>query len=151
MSGHSGECALGSPGSGVELPVTLLENPVFRSLWTSQSSSFDDIQGLCSDRPLTYRAIRVSVIECSGQRFKLAEPIYVQESWDGGIWFRRYDPLSILAYGRSPEEAAEAFCQEFSCCWKEIACEEDDNLTADAQDLKRKLHDLVKDGLELLA
>jgi hypothetical protein len=151
MNRHSGECALDSPGSRVELPVTRWENPIFPSLWTSQSVSFDDIQGLCSDRPLTYRAIRVSVIECSDQRFRLAEPIDVQESWDGGIWFRRYDPLGILAYGRSPEEAAGAFCEEFTCCWEEIACEEDDNLTADAQDLKRKLRDLVKGGPELLA
>jgi hypothetical protein len=55
-----------------------------------------------------------------------------------------------LAYGQSREEATEAFCEEFACCWEQIACEQDDNLTADAQDLKRKFRDLVKGGAELL-
>jgi hypothetical protein len=94
--------------------------PFVQSLWTSQSA-FDDIKGLCSDRPLAGGLICVSVLECSGRRFRLTKPICIQESYDQGIW----------------------------CCWEQIACEQDDNLTVDAQDLKRKLRDLVKGGAEL--
>ncbi|MCX5645909.1 MAG: hypothetical protein NTZ17_14710 [Phycisphaerae bacterium] len=133
----------------LESGIQALGMPLGQTWWTSQSA-FDDIKSLCSDRPLATGLICVSVLECSGRRFRLTKPICIQESYEQGIWSRRFDLLGILAYGQSKEEAMEAFCEEFACCWEQIACEQDDNLTVDAQDLKRRLRDLVKGGAELL-
>ena len=118
------------------------------SWWTSPSD-IEDIRDLCSVRPLVAGPMYVSVLTCAGWRFALREPIAVQESYERGTWTRRFDPLGILAYGHSQEEAAEAFCEEFVCCWEEIACEENDNLTVDARELKGVLLSIVKDAKPL--
>jgi len=118
------------------------------SLWTSQAS-FEDVKNLCSDKPLAGGSICVCKLACSNWQFTLVKPICLQEGYERGTWTRRYDPLGILAYGRSREEVVAAFCEEFACCWEEIALEEDTNLTSDAQELKAKLRSIVKDAKPL--
>ena len=129
----------------LESGVQTLDAPLRQSLWTSRSS-IEDIQDLCGDRPFVAGPRYVSVLACGLWRFTLRKPIAVQESYERGTWTQRYEPLGILAYGQSREEATEAFCAEFACCWEEIACEEDDNLTADARELKSRLLSIVKDA-----
>ncbi len=122
--------------------------PPAMSRWTSQSS-LEDIRSLCGNKPLAGGSVCVSALACSGWQFTLSEPICIQEAYERGTWTRRYDPLGILAYGRSREEVIAAFCEEFACCWEEIALEEDTNLTSDAQELKAKLRSIVKDAKPL--
>jgi hypothetical protein len=135
--------------STLELGIQSSAMHLSSSFLTTQSRSFEEIEDLCADRPLATGLIWISTLHCSGRRFSFRKPISVQETYEHGIWTHRFDPLGILAYGDTREEAMEAFCAEFACCWDQIACECDDNLTADAQDLKRKLLDLVQDGAEL--
>jgi len=141
MSNLSPECTL-------ESVIQTRDAPLGRSWWTSPSN-LDDVKYLCSNRPLVAGPRYVSVLACGGFQFILREPIPVQESYECGTWTQRYEPLGILAYGQSREEATEAFCGEFTCCWEEIACEEDDNLTADARELKSRLLRIVKDAKPL--
>jgi hypothetical protein len=138
MSDPSPECTL-------ESVIQTPDAPLGRSWWTSPSN-LEDIKDLCSNRPLVAGARYVSVLACGGLRFVLREPIPVQESYECGTWTQRYEPLGILAYGQSREEATEAFCADFACCWEEIVREEDDNLTADARELKGTLLSIVKDA-----
>lgn len=132
----------------LESGIQALDVPLGQTWWTSQASR-DDIKYLSSKRPLASGPMYVSVLACAGWRFTLREPILIQESYEQGTWTQRYEPLGILAYGQSREEAVEAFCGEFASCWQEIACEEDSNLTADALELKSKLRDLVRDAAPL--
>jgi hypothetical protein len=141
MHNHSAENTL-------ESSIQPLVMPLGQSLWTSQAN-FEDVKNLCSDKPLAGGPICVSALACSNWQFTLAKPICILETYERGTWTRRYDPLGILAYGRSREEAIAAFCEEFACCWEEIALEEDANLTSDAQELKGKLRSTVKDAKPL--
>lgn len=137
-----------SEGNTLELDIQPRVMLLGQSLWTSEAG-FEDIKDLCSDKPLAGGSICVSSLACSNWKFTLAKPICIQEAYERGTWIRRYDPLGILAYGRSREEVIAAFCEEFACCWEEIAREEDANLTSDAQDLKHRLRDTVKDAKPL--
>jgi hypothetical protein len=132
----------------LESGIQALDMRLGQTWWTSQSNP-SDIKDLYSDRPLASGPMYVSVIACANWRFTLRQPILIQESYERGIWTQRYEPLGILAFGQSREEATEAFCVEFACCWEEIACEEDDNLTADARELKGRLRSIVKDAKPL--
>jgi len=137
-----------STGNTLESGIQPLAMLLDQSLWTSQAD-FQDIKELCSDKPLAGGSVYVSALACSHWQFTLTEPIRIQETYERGTWMRRYDHLGILAYGRSREEAIAAFCEEFACCWEEIAREEDANLTSDAQELKGKLRSIVKDAKPL--
>lgn len=142
MSNHSAQCTL-------ESGIRPLMMPIAQTWWTSSSYGFSEIKGLCSERPLAGGLIYVSLLECSGWHFKMTKPICVQESYDDGIWVRRFDPLGILAYGQSRDEVADAFCDEFACCWEEIAREDDANLTEDARELKGHIINIVQEAKPL--
>jgi hypothetical protein len=121
--------------------------PLGQTWWTTQSD-FTEIKDLCSAKPLAGGTLYMSVLVCNNCRFVLKERIGIQETYEGDRWVHRCEPLGILAYGRSREEASEVFCEEFACCWEEIACE-DDNLTADALELKNRLRSLVNDAIPI--
>ncbi|MDI9431107.1 MAG: hypothetical protein QM570_05245 [Planctomycetota bacterium] len=129
----------------LELGIQPLAMPLVPpSSRTSLASSFEEIEGLCSDRPIAAGLVWLSTIHCSGRQFPLNKPIPVREAFAGGVWTYRFDPIDILAYGATREDAIEAFCEEFACCWDHIACEKDDNLTADALGLKHTMLNLTK-------
>ena len=52
-------------------------------------------------------------------------------------------PSACWAARPSREDAIARFESEFAFLWDEIACESDDALLPQAQDLKRRLHRLV--------
>ena len=56
-----------------------------------------------------------------------------------------FEPLGILGYGESRHDALNAFRLDFASSWDEIAQEKDEHLTLDAQELKQKLCNLVKE------
>jgi len=151
MNDHSAQCTLESGIQPLMMPIAQSRraSSIAKSRSTSLSSSFADIKSLCSERPLAGGLIYISLLECSGWQFRMAKPISVQESYDEGVWIRRLDSLGILAYGRSRDEVTKAFCEEFACCWEEIAREDDANLTADAQELKSTILSIVRDAKPL--
>lgn len=131
------------PTNMPESPRGAYAAPLADSLGTSLSR-FGDLKDLYSPRPLAAGAISLSSVECPPRRFVLREPIQVREGFERGVWTRCFDRLGILAHGSSREEAAEAFGAEFACCWDDVACEEDSGLTADAQQLKAALLEIVR-------
>ena len=78
------------------------------------------------------------------RRFHLRQPIQITPVFHEGVWVHEYEPLKIFAFGHSRHESLHAFKMEFSACWDQLAQEEDNNLTEDAQDLKRLLLSLVQ-------
>lgn len=89
-------------------------------------------------------AWRPELISYNGISLRLKHPIAVAiEEKAEGVFVATHDQLNIHAFGYSREEAMEAFAQEFIVLWREIAEENDDMLTHDAQFLKNTLRDLV--------
>jgi len=93
------------------------------------------------DLEAAWRPKHISWGDC---HLSLKHPIAVSiEDQSDGLFIATHDQLEIHAFGSSREEAMEAFAQEFTVLWQEIAKEADDNLTPDALLLKRKLRSLV--------
>ena len=59
------------------------------------------------------------------------------------MWCYDCPSLGLLGCGPSREDAISRFESEFAFLWDEIACESDDALRPQAQDLKRRLTRLV--------
>ena len=79
----------------------------------------------------------------NGRRFDLSSALTVTLECDDGMWFYDCPSLSLLGCAPSPEDAIARFESEFAFLWDEIACESDDALLPQAQDLKRRLTRLV--------
>ncbi len=94
--------------------------------------------------PLTWTRI-----DYGNSRFLLTEQIQIQQDFRNGVWVCEFEPLGILGYGSSRHEAVVSFRRDFAACWHDIAEEEDDKLTLDAQELKEKFRNLVKDVARL--
>ncbi len=78
------------------------------------------------------------------RRFHLNQPIQINPVFHEGVWVHEYEPLRISALGHLRHESLQAFKMEFAACWDQLAEEEDDNLTEDAQDLKKQLLAIVR-------
>lgn len=76
--------------------------------------------------------------------FRLRKPIRVREREENGLWVQECKPLRISAFGETRSEAWQAFIELFECDWDSLAHERDSRLTADAQQIKRKLLELVE-------
>jgi hypothetical protein len=70
--------------------------------------------------------------------FRLNQPIYVNRFTDNGLIYFESKALSILAYGRSENEAVESFYGDFGATWDLIAQVSDNSLTPDAIEVKRE-------------
>ena len=93
------------------------------------------------DLEAAWRPRRISYDGC---HLDLKHPIAVTiEDKGEGLFVATHDQLEIQAFGPSRDEAMEAFAQEFTVLWREIAEEAAENLAPDALALKRKLRDLV--------
>ena len=84
-------------------------------------------------------------IDYGNRRFLLQEQIQIQQDFRDGVWVYEFEPLKVLGYGLSRHEALVTFRKDFAVCWDDIVQEEDANLTLDAQELKQKLKQLVKE------
>lgn len=99
---------------------------------------------------VTYAVWQPNTISARGKVFQLAQPILTRIKKQKDIYIAEYKPLDIIVYGRSENEVIEEFNNEFSLLWDCIVCENDENLTEDAQALKKKLSDMVK-GIQIEA
>ncbi len=75
--------------------------------------------------------------------FRLRDAIDLTVRRKGPYCFIGYEPLGIEGYGHDEQEALESFADVFSVTWDGYAAEKDSKLSADARDLKRKLHNLA--------
>jgi len=79
----------------------------------------------------------------NGRRFGFSTALSVMLELDDGMWCYDCPSLGLLGCAPSPGDAIVRFESEFAFLWDEIACESDDALLAQAQDLKRRLRRLV--------
>lgn len=94
--------------------------------------------------PVDFRPLRIKVITVRSRKFHLKKPISVEVDYQDSVWSYEYLPLGIMTYSPSRREALSQFREEFEFIWEEYAQESDENLTIDAQQLKRCLLDLVE-------
>jgi hypothetical protein len=78
------------------------------------------------------------------RRFLLREPIEVRVNYEGGVWTHEAPALAILAYAENRVDSLNSFCMDFADRWDCIACEDDERLTGDARQVKRKLQRIVQ-------
>jgi hypothetical protein len=78
------------------------------------------------------------------RRFRLNQPIQITPIFNEGVWVHEYEPLKIMAPGNSRHDSLQTFKMEFAACWDELAHEEDNKLTQDAQGVKNQLLALVQ-------
>jgi hypothetical protein len=122
------------------IPGSLVE--VEGSATLNDRGDVDRIEEIIDVRPIQLVPLYWSRIVYS-RRFILKKPIRILPDVMDGVWVHEYEPLGIIAYGRTRSESLEAFRMEFAVLWDEYAQEEDENLTDDAQELKRAINELV--------
>ena len=79
----------------------------------------------------------------NGRRFDFSSALTVTLEFDDDMWSYDCPSLGLLGCAPSREDAIARFDCEFAFLWDEIACESDDALLPQAQDLKRRLARLV--------
>ena len=82
-------------------------------------------------------------VVCNGRRFDLSSALTVTLELDDDMWCYDCPSLGLLGCAPSRHDAITRFESEFAFLWDEIACESDDALLPQAQDLKRRLTRLV--------
>ena len=83
----------------------------------------------------------------NGRCFDFSTALTVMLELDDGMWCYDCPSLSLLGCAPSPEDAIARFESEFAFLWDEIACESDDALLPQAQELKARLHPLDVPGV----
>lgn len=86
-------------------------------------------------------------IEWDSYSFQMNREISLQLSFSEGLWEGICEELKIFVSSADSEECIRDFQEEFYVLWEEYANEDDENLTADARELKYKILALVK-GVE---
>ena len=84
-----------------------------------------------------------SHVSWKGRRFDLSSALTFTLELDDDMWCYDCPSLGLLGCGPSREAAIARFESEFAFLWDEIACESDDALLPQAQELKRRLTRLV--------
>ena len=96
------------------------------------------------DRPsLGPGEVRVSRIFSDNRSFDLWQNLVVVLSNEGPHWTCECEPLHLLGYGSSADEALRSFMHDFADTYNGLIGEPDERLSADAQALKRDLARLV--------
>ena len=82
-------------------------------------------------------------LQFGNRRFLLREPIEVRVNYEGGVWTHEAPALAIHAFAENRIDSLNSFCMDFADRWDHIAREDDQNLTGDARQVKRKLQRIV--------
>lgn len=114
-------------------------------VWPSMSGTvnqhtktgYSGLKLICSNEKL-------SELTYKNKRFVFNRDMVVCVMQEEYGWTIECDEYGLMGYGRSRGEAELAFRFDFSLCWNEIVCEEDERLAPEAIEIKRKLLDLVK-------
>jgi len=83
--------------------------------------------------------VQIESVRYGHRRWSLREPIMAAVTVSESIVSCEYEPLHLLGYGKSLDEAIAAIKYDFVVAYDEIAEEDDENLSADAKDLKAAL------------
>ncbi len=101
----------------------------------------DDILANHNDRKFYY----LTIIKWNNKSYLLNSFISFNVVRDGKYFTISYEPFGIEIFEKSLEDALESFNEEFAMLWKLYAQEENVNLSGDAQLLKQKLLNCVRE------
>lgn len=104
----------------------------------------DAIQDISDVKSISLTPLHWMRIRTDDRQFELNETIQVKVDFQDGVWILENESLKIFSYAEKRAEAIRNFKNEFISAWDFIAQEEDENLTLDAQQLKKNLKGLVK-------
>lgn len=90
-------------------------------------------------------SVTVSDLRFDSCLFTFVSPLHVLFSMEEDAWYCADEREQIVARGESPERALHSFSEDFAVLWEGIAGAPDEQLTLDAQALKRFLRSLVKE------
>jgi hypothetical protein len=90
-------------------------------------------------------AIWFDSISVDGREFRFNSDLKVPVTLDEGLVVLQTKEIPIIAYGESLPEAIANFQEQFAFVWDSITAERDENLTPDAQRVKRLQQALVAD------
>ncbi len=78
-----------------------------------------------------------------GRRFLLNRAIVCEADVVGPLYVYKCEYLGLHSYAKSQDDALADFHEEFSELWDSIALEDDNKLTPDAAELKKRLLGLI--------
>ncbi len=88
-------------------------------------------------------------VEDEETRLIFQQPLKVHLTMDEDMLFLNYETLDIKAYGQDLREVTQAFQDIFIATFEHYTTQSDEQLTPEAQNLKRALQDLVQEQTEL--
>lgn len=88
--------------------------------------------------------IKLDQIKFDGILFTFHQPVDITMYDEDGMWVCEAPQFSIYAYGKTVTAAAHSFYEDFTVVWDEIAQIPDNDLSQDAQQMKRALLAAVK-------
>ncbi|MGE5630750.1 MAG: hypothetical protein ACM3TR_06575 [Caulobacteraceae bacterium] len=89
------------------------------------------------------RPHKVQSLYWNGEVFNLDKEIICEVKKEEGYYLIEYEPLGIIAYAKTREEAIKEFNEEFSMIYHAYGQEDESNLTQDAIDLKNTINSIV--------
>ena len=114
-------------------------------LWDQPLNMIDQPVFLLRAEPVYEQANgeRRSLLCHKNRCFMFKSPVYIHVRCEGPLWIYELATVGIIGYGKDPREAEEAFAYDLSASWDEYGCEDDQNMTWDAVELKRRLNDMI--------
>lgn len=95
------------------------------------------------------RPYRADEIIWGSEKFMFRNEVACSVRIEEKYYIIEYEPLDILACAKTRAEAIEQFKEEISMLWHAYVLEDDDNLTGDAIELKRKVERLIE-GVQII-
>jgi hypothetical protein len=91
------------------------------------------------------RPVAMKRVKENGRSLILKDAISVSLDYRNGVWVYEYDPLGILAYASTRRLALRNLREEFFFLWDDLRTSADGDLTLDAQELKKRVTDLIQE------
>ena len=98
---------------------------------------------------LELRTLLIDAFEVDGRTIRFKEPIHLQEQLDsdsGSLIFVEYPDLRMTVFAEFQDDMEELVRDELANKWEWIVESDDDELTEDALDVKRRFLAIVEEG-----
>lgn len=103
-----------------------------------------ELRGIVEITVAPMEPLRITEVVTDASTLPLQEAIEVAPDFSDNLVSFEYQPLDILAYGQTREEAEAAFREELNWLWEAYALAQDETLDRNAQELKATLLSLVR-------
>ena len=106
-----------------------------------------EIRDVVEINPVDDGPLELTAIPLIDGSLPLREPLSVPPDFSDNLVTFGYEPLGILAYGKTRDEAEQAFSDELEWLWLSYANAPDEELAPDAIGMKQRLHRMVGEGV----